>query len=338
MAYVTVSIGSGLVDSLYGKSQFPIKSFLEKQGEAFEQQSLLKKLYRMEKSKHWAERYTGETAMDDFEPVGEGGEIPRTGFEETNPRDIVNETWKQSFSLTRELVDDGNLGEMKKRANKLITAYDRTREKFGRVLYAGGLFGTEVKVGSKKFNCAAADGKPLFATNHASKVKGGSQSNLFEGDFTASHLDEVETFMQNVKGDNGELLGIAPDTIWIPNDAAIKRKVFEVVGADRNPDAAGANGFNFQVGRWNIIVDPYFRQALNGLGKSAVTPWVLLDSKFMELNDGPIFQDRVKLEVNSTIDQNNHNNVWDGYARFSAGFVDWRFAAAGGMTGGTALT
>lgn len=35
MAYCTVSIGSGLVDSMYGKSQFPIKSYLEKRGEAF---------------------------------------------------------------------------------------------------------------------------------------------------------------------------------------------------------------------------------------------------------------------------------------------------------------
>lgn len=31
MAYCTVSIGSGLVDSLYGKSQFPIKSYLDPQ-------------------------------------------------------------------------------------------------------------------------------------------------------------------------------------------------------------------------------------------------------------------------------------------------------------------
>ena len=55
MAYCTVSIGSGLVDGLYGKSQFPIKSYLEKRGEAFEERSILKKLFRMETSKHWAE-------------------------------------------------------------------------------------------------------------------------------------------------------------------------------------------------------------------------------------------------------------------------------------------
>ncbi len=101
MAYCTVSIGSGLVDSLYGKSQFPIKSYLETKGEAFEQRSILKKLFRMETSKHWAEQYTGETAADDFEPVGEGGNYPETGFEEGFPKAIVNETWKSSSPSPR---------------------------------------------------------------------------------------------------------------------------------------------------------------------------------------------------------------------------------------------
>ena len=35
-------------------------------------QSLLKVLFREQKSNHWAEGYTGETAMENFEPVGEG--------------------------------------------------------------------------------------------------------------------------------------------------------------------------------------------------------------------------------------------------------------------------
>ena len=122
MAYCTVSIGSGLVDGLYGKSQFPIKSYLEKRGEAFEERSILKKLFRMETSKHWAEQYTGETAMDDFEPVGEGGNYPETGFEEGFPKAIVNETWKSQFAITQELVEDGRISTMKKRANKLITS------------------------------------------------------------------------------------------------------------------------------------------------------------------------------------------------------------------------
>ena len=332
---IVISISSRVVDSIYGNSQAPIRSYVMKRAEAFEQESLLPKLFRMERSRHWAEQYGGETAMENFVPVGEGGSYPLTGFEESFQKTLVNETWKQSFAITRELVDDAQLGKMKQRANKLMTSYYRTREMFGRSLYAGGLLGTEVQIGGKKFSTASADGKKLFATNHIAKVKGNQQSNAFAGDFSAANLDAVETMMQNTKGDNGELLAIAPDTILIPNDAALKRKVFEVVGADKDPDS-GDNGFNFQFGRWNVIVDPYLTMALQQLGV-ATAPWILLDSKFIQENDGAIWQDRVKLELSSEIDDNNDNNKWKGYARFTGGFVDWRFAAAGGVTGGTAL-
>lgn len=332
---IVISISSRVVDSIYGNTQAPIRSYVMKRAEAFEQESLLPKLFRMERSRHWAEQYGGETAMENFVPVGEGGSYPLTGFEESFQKTLVNETWKQSFAITRELVDDAQLGKMKQRANKLMTSYYRTREMFGRSLYAGGLLGTEVQIGGKKFSTASADGKKLFATNHIAKVKGNQQSNAFAGEFTAANLDAVETRMQNTQGDNGELLAIAPDTILIPNDAALKRKVFEVVGADKDPDS-GDNGFNFQFGRWNVIVDPYLTMALQQLGV-ATAPWILLDSKFIQENDGAIWQDRVKLELSSEIDDNNDNNKWKGYARFTGGFVDWRFAAAGGVSGGTAL-
>lgn len=335
MAYCTVSIGSGLVDSMYGKSQFPIKSYLEKRGEAFEERSILKKLFRMETSKHWAEQYTGETAADDFEPVGEGGSYPETGFEEGFPKAIVNETWKSQFAITQELVEDGRISTMKKRANKLITSYDRTREKFGRYLYAGGLYGTTVKVGTKTFDCASADEKPLFAKDHPGKVDKKAQSNLFAGELTADNLGLLEEKMQNLKGDNGELLSIAPNTIWIPNDAGLKKAAFAAAGSEKDPESNN-NAFNYQVGRWNILVDPYLTWVLQLMGKTD-KPWFLLDSDFLEENDGAIFQDRVKLTVRSVLDDNNDNNLWKGRARFSGGFADWRFVAAGGMTGGTEL-
>lgn len=335
--FLTVSIGSGLNGTIYGDCQVPLKAFLESRGEAFQRESLLPYLYRMEKSRHWAERYSSETAMGDFEPVGEGGDYPKTGFEDGYFRDIVNMTFKQSFSVTKELVEDCLLGTMKQRANKLVTAYGRTREKFGRILYAGGLYGTTVSYKGKTFACGSADGQALFSKTHPNKVDGAKQTNLYKGTFTNTLLGKIETEMQNIKGDNGELLGVAPDTIWIPNDAALKDAVFSAVGADKEP-TSGNNAFNYQFGRWNIIVDPYLTAALTDLGKSSEKPFFLLDSKFIELNDGPIFQDRVPLEVKSIIDTNNDNNVWQGRARFGAGFVDWRFIAAGNMSTGTDLT
>lgn len=335
--FLTVSIGSGLNGTIYGDCQVPLKAFLESRGEAFQRESLLPYLYRMEKSRHWAERYSSETAMGDFEPVGEGGDYPKTGFEDGYFRDIVNMTFKQSFSVTQELVEDCLLGTMKQRANKLMTAYGRTREKFGRILYAGGLYGTTVSYKGKTFACGSADGQALFSKTHPNKVNGAKQTNLYKGTFTNTLLGKIETEMQNIKGDNGELLGVAPDTIWIPNDAALKDAVFSAVGADKEP-TSGNNAFNYQFGRWNIIVDPYLTAALTDLGKSSEKPFFLLDSKFIESNDGPIFQDRVPLDVKSVIDNNNDNNVWQGRARFGAGFADWRFVAVGNMSTGTDLT
>ena len=334
--FLTVSIGSGMNGTIYGDCQVPLKAFLESRGEAFQRESLLPYLYRMEKSRHWAERYSSETAMNDFEPVGEGGDYPKTGFEDGYFRDIVNMTFKQSFSVTQELVEDCLLGTMKQRANKLVTAYGRTREKFGRILYAGGLYGSTVTYKGKTFACGSADGQALFSKTHPNKVNGVKQTNLYKGTFTNTLLGKIETEMQNIKGDNGELLGVAPDTIWIPNDAALKDAVFSAVGADKEP-TSGNNAFNYQFGRWNIIVDPYLTAALTDLGKSSEKPFFLLDSKFIELNDGPIFQDRVPLDVKSVIDTNNDNNVWQGRARFGAGFADWRFVAVGNMSTGTDL-
>lgn len=334
--FVTVSIGSGLVDPIFGKCQVPLASYIEQLGEAFERESLLKYLFHFENSRHWAEQHSSETAMDDFVPVGEGGEYPRTGFESGYDRIIENMTFKQSFSVTQELVEDAQLGEMKRRARKLITAYGRTREKFGRALYAGGIYGTTVSFGGKSFACNSADGLALFHKEHVNKVNGKKQCNLYKGSFTASLLGKIETEMQQLTGDNGELLAVAPDTILIPNDAALKDAVFAAIGADKEPTTSN-NAYNHQFGRWNVIIDPYLTQALAAMGKTD-KPFILLDSKFLETGDGAIFQERKKLEVKSVVDQNNDNNSWRGRARFGAGFVDWRFAAAGNISTGKDLT
>ena len=82
MANITFTEGSGLQDSIFGKSQEPIKMFLEKRGEAFEQTSMLPELFNMGSSNHWGEKFSTMTAMDGFQPVGENGDYPVDGMQE----------------------------------------------------------------------------------------------------------------------------------------------------------------------------------------------------------------------------------------------------------------
>ena len=78
--------------------------------------------------------------------------------------------------------------------------------------------------------------------------------------------------MQDFRGDRGEVLDVAPATVLIPNDYALKKAVFAAVGAEKDP-AAQTNGFNFHFGRWNVIVWPYLNQFITaGTSPSTAAP------------------------------------------------------------------
>lgn len=333
MAGIIFSEGSGLTDSVFGKSQAPIQRFLTKRAEAFEQESIAKQIFDMSASRNYAEKLTGLTAMDDFHAVGENGAYPVAGMEEGYSKTLEHTTWKSSFSLSREIMDDGKVIDLRKKPEQFITSYHRTRERFAAALLGTALtLGSSVTFGGKKFSTAGADGKCVFATNHPAKVAKSTHSNVFSNEFSADMLAQVEEKMQNTVGDNGEILDLAPDTIIIPNDYTLKKAVFSAIGADKDPATAN-NGFNYLFGRWNVIVWPYLNQFVG-----SAKPWILFDSKYNKEVGTNVWFDRVTLEVRSSIDENTDANVWRGYARFSAGFNDWRGMYAGGVTGGTTLS
>ena len=329
MANITFTEGSGLQDSIFGKSQEPIKMFLEKRGEAFEQASMLPELFEMEKSTHWGEKLTGMTSMEGFKPVGENGDYPVDGMQEGYSKFLEHMTWKNSFSLSREIVDDAKLMDLRQKPQAFITGYYRTREKFGAALLGKAMdCSASATFGGKTFDAKCADGQNLFSTAHPSKTgKTSNQSNMYDEAFSADALAALEVKMQSFTDDNGEILDIVPDTILIPNDYALKKAVFSAIGADQSPDTAN-NAFNFVYGRWNVIVWPYLNQYI-GTNTGA---WVLMDSRYNKEYGGAVWFDRVNLEVRSEL-SGNDANVWKGYARFTAGFHDWRAFAISGVDG-----
>lgn len=246
MAGITFSEGSGLNDSIYGKSQAPIRMFLEKRGESFEQQSIVKEIFAMEKSTHWSEKFTTMTAMNGFIPVGENGAYPIDNLQEGFSKTLEHMTWKDKFSISREIVDDSTTMDLKKQPAQFITGYYRTRERFGAALLGSAIKGeTATAFGGKTFDATGADGKALFAKDHPEKLTKKTQSNQFADAFSNGALAAMETAMQDFRGDSHEILDVVPDTILIPNDYKLKKDVFAAIGADKDPNTSN-NGFNYQ--------------------------------------------------------------------------------------------
>lgn len=334
MAGITFSEASNINDSIFGKSQAPIRMFLEKRAEQFERESVLKSLFYMGKSNKYAEKFTSLTAMEGFKPVGENGSHPIDGYREGRSKTIEHMTWKDSFSISREMADDSNLLNLRQRPQAFITAYHRGRENFGAQFIGESIQGnSSFSVGGFSFDTTGADGKPLFATDHGALISGGDQCNMWSDGVSADAIGMMEVAMQNTVDDNGNLLDVAPDTILIPNIHSLKKAVFAAIGADKDPDTAN-NAFNYQFGRWNIIVWSY----LNRYISSGTTPWIMLDSRYNQDYVGLAWLERVPLEVKSAIDEDTDANVWRGYARWGVGLNDWRGWAVGGVASGNALS
>jgi len=329
------SKSSNLNDSIYGKSEAPIKAFLEKNSKAYEEMSTIKNIFKMVSSENYGEKYTGLTGMaNGFQPVGEGGAYPNDERQESYSKFLENITWKDSFAITQEMIEDSKILDLHKTGAKgFIDQYHLTREKYGAQLLIGAVSGTSTSFRGITMDCTSADAVSLFSTAHPSKTGNGStQSNKFAGAFSADILGLAETRMQNFTDDNGEVLNVSPDTIVIPNDAALKKLVFATIGADKDPATAN-NGYNYLFGRWTVVVSPYLN-SLIGTDK----PFFLMDKKYNDAYNGLLYLDRVPLTIKSYIDEETDNNVWSGRARFVCGANDWRSIAVGGVTGGTSLS
>lgn len=335
---------SGVADSFYGKSQEPIRMMIEKDIEAAEKQSAIPHLFLNVSSNNFAEKFTGKTSLDNFEIVDEGGNYPAGDIAEGFSKVIEPYTWKQSLTITQEMVEDNKLLDIKSNALGFAQAYTRSKEMYAAKLFANSM-NSNAKLFNKNINTLCADGLPLFAKNHkfAEGVKG-SQSNMFKNglfddngnisvDKCADTLAAAETAMANFKDEKGYLLSLTADTIVIPNIYFLKKAIFEVIGADKDPGTAN-NGYNYQFGRWNVIVWNYLNELATEDNKA---PFIIADSKYNQRVGGAVWVDRKPLEVKSYIDENNDNNVFKGRARFGAGFNSWRPFAICGVAEGTEL-
>ncbi|MDR1060336.1 MAG: hypothetical protein LBL83_03785 [Clostridiales bacterium] len=341
MAGITITEASGLLDSVYGKYMYPLAKIIDDYGSAKDRDARLKALFNFETSTHFAEKIKGMTGFEGFKPVGENGAYPDDQVQEGFDKLFAHETWKDRFRISREMVDDDQIGEMKRLTTKFVNGFDRTRERFGAALYGAAIAGqADVKFSGKTFRYGAAsgDGKPLFDQQHPSAVDPTlMQSNCFKDAFSQDALSKAQSRMIDFRDDNGSILEIVPNVILLPNDAEAIQTVFGVVGAYSQPDTAN-NNWNYHFGAWDVIIWPQLNEFIPaGTATSGAFPWILVADAFMKQFDGAVWYDRENMVVNAYEDMNTDAAVWNGRARWSASFFDWRAFAIGGVDRGSTL-
>jgi len=330
------SKASGVNDSIFGKSQEPIKMMLEQQEEAFQKMSIIDKVFYMDETKDFANKYTSETSLGNFVPVGESGKYPESSMQEGYSKVIEPETWKNQFSVTQEMIEDAKFGKVKSRASAFMLSYNRTKELFGAgILNNGNL--TTMSFGGKNFNIAGADGKAMFATDHPS-ITGGTaaQSNLYGGAFSYDNLSYAEEKMHYFRDDDSNILSVTPDTIIIPDKASIKKLVYEAIGSDMNPNTSN-NAVSMHFNRWNVVISPYLT-ALAGTTTGAES-WILMDSSFNEAYQALIWLDRIPLTTKSYVDESTDANIFQGRSRYAAACNSWKaiLCSAPGLSGASSF-
>jgi hypothetical protein len=341
MAGHTITEISGLMDSVYGKSAYPIAKIIDDYGASRSKDERLAAIFSIEKSDHFAESVKSIAGFDGFMPVPENGAYPKDGAQESYTKIFEHVEWKDSFSVSRALVEDDRIGEMKRLATKFVGGFNATREKFGASLFGAALGGvTDPSYKGVKFPAygASADGRPLFDKLHPSKSKPSlKQSNVFNNLFSQTALSKIQSAMVDFRDDNGEILEIVPDTIILPNDAEAIQTVLGVVNAFSQPNTSN-NDWNYHYGAWNVIIWPKLNQFIpSGTAASGAFPYVILATDYNQAASGAVWYDREPLSVKPYEDRNTDAAVWPGRARFSAGFHDWRAFAAGGIARGDAL-
>lgn len=334
---VIVSIANNVYNTLYGDMQGPMKALLEVsyEGARKEQLTLWEKLFKPFKLDGNSATIAGIGTIGLFEDVGENGEYPvtdlGTGFNKT----VTAQEWKLAYYISQTMMEDKLDFVMKNEAQKLTDSFVRTRNSFYTGLFNAAVQNKDYITGQKrKISTKTMDGVNLFSTAHKLANDKRTVSNAFSNEFSASNLGKVATQMQNMRDDNGEIIGLVPDTIIIPNTEKAKSDVFGVIGAHNDPDTAAGNRYNYQFGNWDVIVMPWMEELVAADGSY---PWILMDSNYNEMNYGALAVERIPLTVRSSIDESNDANRWAGRARFGGAFVDFRAFASGGLDYGTEL-
>lgn len=332
-----ITSNDGLMDTFKGKSLYPVYAVINDKGEDYEKRlAVLKDVFVTGKHNNFGMKITDEVGVGDFSPIEEGAAYGESEIQEgfSSQADFVE--WTNLITLTKTMMEDNITSDLKKKAGLFGQSEPRTREKFRAALLGGGLTGVAT-FKAKTFNAKTADGVSLFHAEHPSVLKSGStpsftQSNRFTNVLDKDTFGEIVSRMQNFKDDKGDVVGVTPNTVIIPNSHALKQTLFGVIGSDKDPKTSN-NEYNYLFGSWRVIVSPELSNTLKP------TEYIIADLDYNEMAMGAVWGDRVSPEFETYLTTDKKRNmIISGRSRYTAMFHDFRAFAIGGTATGTTLT
>ena len=293
---------------------------------------LVKALFNVKTSKKFGEKQGSMTEFGNFQEVSEGDNAIQDDVQMGFSKLIEHVQFIKGFTCTREAKDDGDIDMMKIAAANFVRAYKRSRAQFASDCLTAE--GSTFLYGGKSYDKTTGDGKGLFATDHLGKKTGvASQCNVFTTALTsAEQLYKLANVGRNFKNQSGNVTGYQFDKIIIPGNTPALEDLIKRILHSENIVGSNNNDINTQKGVWDLIVDHRWEAT------AGTAPYILMSSEAQrELNAG-VFYDRVALDVANEVDINSRNLKWSGYARWSAGFYDWRAFIMGGAQNGQSLS
>ena len=347
MAGIIFNIEESVNNSAFNILREPIKMILENETEAFEKESIIPQVFVMKTSDKYREEFRSSTAMDGFKPTEDLEPAGLSDFEEGYSKQFVFQTWTNAFMVSKQTIEDNNLMTIEPKAMGFIKSYGRTRE-----IYAVNMLGAALGKVNNAYKITKNSGLGMDTTDgtiegtkqqyfhnahkpvgHGKEGRNFTQSNKFYANIAwdgsdpeleekvIDIIEQAASNMKTFKDDKGNIIPCNPTKIVMAEDYRLNDVVMRALKS-KYGTRMGANGVNLAYGKYELIINPYladipgFKAEDHGL--------ILLDPARNKEGLGAVWFDRVPLQVDSYIDKKTKANIWDGRARFGAGFGDFR--------------
>lgn len=153
---IIFNIDEALALSAFNVYQDPISMMMTSTQESFEKESLINKVYAMHTLNAYQEEYRSRTEMQNFEPGYDMEPAKLSDFKEGYSKIWKSTTWRNSFVVSQQAVEDNQTMNINADAMGFIKSYGRTREMFAFGMLSGALKGS-YKTGNFTFDCTGMD-------------------------------------------------------------------------------------------------------------------------------------------------------------------------------------